>query len=63
MAKSMSQSFQSAVLRWIVRVCAFLSAAVIAGIVCYVLYMGVPNLSPEMFAGNIQVTTLLCFRR
>ena len=52
MAKSMSQSFQSAVLRWIVRVCAFLSAAVIAGIVCYVLYMGVPNLSPEMFAGK-----------
>ena len=45
-----SQAIQSAALKALVYACAGLTAAVILGIVCYVLYMGAPNLSPALFA-------------
>lgn len=50
MGAVVSQRLQSVVLRWIVLISAAVSAAVIAGLVCYVLYMGIPNISLEMFA-------------
>ena len=45
-----SQGIQSAALKALVYVCASVTAAVILGIVCYVLWMGAPNLSPALFA-------------
>lgn len=44
------QAAQSAIIKAAVFACAGLSAAVIAGIVIYVLCMGAPNLSLELFA-------------
>ena len=45
-----SQGIQSAALKALVYACASVTAAVILGIVCYVLWMGAPNLSPALFA-------------
>ncbi len=52
MVNLFSQTVQSVILRWIVRLCAFISAFVIVGLVCYILYMGLPNFSLEMFASE-----------
>lgn len=47
-----SQTVQSVVLRWIVRLCALVTILVIVGLVGYVLYMGLPNFSIEMFSAK-----------
>ena len=41
---------QAAVLRWLVRIAAFLTAAVLVFLIGYILVMGIPNLKPELFA-------------
>src|SRR5699024_7551756 len=40
----------STVTRWLVRVAAFLTAAVLVLIVGYILVRGIPNLKPSLFA-------------
>lgn len=41
---------QAAALRWLVRIAAFLTAAVLVFLIGYILVMGIPNLKPELFA-------------
>lgn len=41
---------QAAALRWLVRIAAFLTAAVLVFLIGYILVMGIPNLRPELFA-------------
>ena len=41
---------QAAALRWLVRIAAFLTAAVLVFLLGYILVMGIPNLRPELFA-------------
>ncbi len=42
--------FSSAVLGSLVRLCAFVTGAVLIAIVAYIVVMGVPNLTPDLFA-------------
>jgi phosphate transport system permease protein len=46
----MKQTSQSYLIRTIVYACAGITAAVIAGLVAYILYMGLPNFSLSLFA-------------
>ena len=41
---------QAAALRWLVRMAALLTAAVLVFLIGYILVMGIPNLKPELFA-------------
>ena len=41
---------QAVALRWLVRIAAFLTAAVLVFLIGYILVMGIPNLKPELFA-------------
>ena len=41
---------QATALRWLVRIAAFLTAAVLVFLIGYILVMGIPNLKPELFA-------------
>ena len=41
---------QAAALRWLVRIAALLTAAVLVFLIGYILVMGIPNLKPELFA-------------
>ena len=41
---------QAAALRWLVRMAALLTAAVLVFLIGYILLMGIPNLKPELFA-------------
>ena len=41
---------QAAALRWLVRIAAFLTAAVLVFLIGYILVMGIPNLKPALFA-------------
>ncbi|WP_456067114.1 phosphate ABC transporter permease PstA [Gemmiger sp.] len=41
---------QAAALRWLVRMAALLTAAVLVFLIGYILVMGIPNLNPELFA-------------
>ena len=41
---------QAAALRWLVRIAALLTAAVLLFLIGYILVMGIPNLKPELFA-------------
>lgn len=46
----MKQTSQSYLLRAVVYGCAGITALVIAGLVAYILYMGVPHITPSLFA-------------
>ena len=41
---------QAAALRWLVRIAAFLTAAVLLFLLGDILDMGIPNLNPELFS-------------
>lgn len=45
-----SARVQAGVLRWLVRVAAALTAAVLLFLIGYILVMGIPNLKPSLFA-------------
>ena len=55
---------QAAALRWLVRLAALLTAAVLVFLIGYILVMGIPNLKPELFAweynsDNVSLTPAL----
>ena len=40
----------SLILRWLVKLAAFITVGVLASLIIYILIMGIPNLSPDLFA-------------
>ena len=49
-SKRRTARVQAAALRWLVRMAALLTAAVLVFLIGYILVMGIPNLKPELFA-------------
>ena len=48
---------QAAALRWLVRMAALLTAAVLVFLIGYILVMGIPNLKPSCLPGSITPRT------